>query len=348
MLRIEPDEKIGNPDTRSMPLGLHLENLLNALGYDGPRPRRQYMCLCPAHEDRTPSLSVRATDDGKILLHCFAGCRTSEIVRTLGLTLRDLMPSGPGKAVTGHRPASQSRPAKASARNGQRGKLGRIVAEYEYRDADDRLICQVVRYEPKAFRQRSQRNGEWIWSIHGIRPPLYRLPELLRAPVDAWVFIVEGEKDVEALRCIGLTATCNIHGAGKWRVEYNHWLTNRRVCILPDNDEAGRQHARSVAQQLMGITLHVQILELPELAAKGDVSDWLAQGGDAKKLIRLANQTPSIPCGYLPATGVAVPSAARAMPRLQTSALPHCPISGRKMTSAESAYQPISHESVPR
>lgn len=50
---------------------------------------RSHMALCPAHEDREPSLSVGPGDDG-ILVHCFAGCTPEEICRALGFTLRDL------------------------------------------------------------------------------------------------------------------------------------------------------------------------------------------------------------------------------------------------------------------
>lgn len=45
---------------------------------------------CPAHADRNPSLSVRLCDDGRVLLHCFAGCEPAGIVRALGLEMRDL------------------------------------------------------------------------------------------------------------------------------------------------------------------------------------------------------------------------------------------------------------------
>ncbi len=57
------------------------------------------------------------------------------------------------------------------------------------------------------------------------------------------VFIVEGEKDADTLASLGLVATTNPGGAGKWRREYNGYLASRKVIILPDNDEAGENHA---------------------------------------------------------------------------------------------------------
>jgi len=52
----------------------------------------QWMARCPAHEDRSPSLSVGLRDNGCILLHCFAGCATSDVLAAVGLTLADLFP----------------------------------------------------------------------------------------------------------------------------------------------------------------------------------------------------------------------------------------------------------------
>ena len=54
-----------------------------------------HIARCPAHDDRSPSLSVKLADDGRILLHCFAGCDVEEICASLGLRLADLMPDSP-------------------------------------------------------------------------------------------------------------------------------------------------------------------------------------------------------------------------------------------------------------
>jgi CHC2-type zinc finger protein len=59
------------------------------------RNGRGWTARCPAHEDRTPSLSVREGDDGRILVHCFAGCTADKITAALGLRLSDLYPGPP-------------------------------------------------------------------------------------------------------------------------------------------------------------------------------------------------------------------------------------------------------------
>ena len=56
----------------------------------------QWQARCPAHDDRTPSLSVSVGPDGKVLLHCHAGCGISAVLSALGLTAHDLFPERSG------------------------------------------------------------------------------------------------------------------------------------------------------------------------------------------------------------------------------------------------------------
>ena len=170
----------------------------------------------------------------------------------------------------------------------RRAPRGRTVATYPYVDERGELLFEVVRKEPKDFQQRQpDRKGGWRWNLHGVRRVPYRLPELLSAPADAAVFILEGEKDVDALRSIGLTATCNPCGAGKWRPEYSAHLPGRKVVIISDADEPGRRHADDVVRHLLPVAGSLRRLELP---AK-DASDWLAAGGSKDELLRLVDAT---------------------------------------------------------
>lgn len=54
----------------------------------------RWLAKCPAHDDRSPSLSVREADDGRTLLTCFAGCDAGAVAGAVGMTLRDLFPAG--------------------------------------------------------------------------------------------------------------------------------------------------------------------------------------------------------------------------------------------------------------
>ena len=183
--------------------------------------------------------------------------------------------------------------------NGNGESCGRfnIVAEYDYRDRDGKLLFQVVRLSPKQFVQRRpDGNGGWIWKTAGVEKVLYRLPELIAAPL-ATVFVPEGEKDVEALRQRLLVATCNpggaeTKGASKWLPGMSDSLRGRDIVVLPDNDEAGEKHAANIVRSLEGKAKSVRVVRLPGLPDKGDVSDWLAAGGTAEELERLAKEVP--------------------------------------------------------
>ncbi|MBI5184882.1 MAG: AAA family ATPase [Nitrospinae bacterium] len=146
-----------------------------------------------------------------------------------------------------------------------------------------KLLYQVVRYNPKSFSQRRpDGKGGWIWNLEGITPTLYHLSEVLKAET---VYICEGEKDVDNLRSLGLTATCNSGGAGKWRKEYAESLKDKDVAIFPHNDTPGQQHGQDVARSLCGIAKSVKVVTLPGLPEKGDVSDWIeARKGEGKDL----------------------------------------------------------------
>lgn len=164
----------------------------------------------------------------------------------------------------------------------------KIDTTYAYEDEKGHVLFEVVRFEPKDFRQRQpDGKGGWDWSIKDVRQVPYRLPQLLAADPDAWVFIVEGEKDVLRLESVGLVATCNAGGAGKWPAELSKHFTCRRVVILPDNDEPGRKHASKVCSELSGVAAEVRVLCLPGLPPKSDVSDWIDAGGTIERLLEL-------------------------------------------------------------
>lgn len=165
----------------------------------------------------------------------------------------------------------------------------KVVATYAYRDEAGALLFQVVRFEPKTFRQRGP---DGTWSVKGVRQVPYRLPELLERLEGATVFIVEGEKDADRLAAMGLCATTNAGGAGKWPEVLNEHFIGADVVIIPDADAPGREHAAKVARNLRDVAASVRIVELPNLPLKGDVSDWLDAGGTVDELNRLADAAP--------------------------------------------------------
>jgi len=238
-------------------------------------PGGKLKACCPAHDDHNPSLSVAPGDDGRILLTCFADCSFEEIAAALatkGFPKADLFPPSPDKSLNG-------KPKK------------KIIATHDYTDEHGELLYQAVRYEPKGFTQRRpDGNGGWIYKLNGTKRVLYRLPEVTRAvKAGQMVYIVEGEKSADAVRALGLVATTNSGGVGQWRKSYGKTLDGIPVVVIPDNDKVGRNHAEKVARSVwMGGAQSVKILDLPGLADKGDVFDWLANGGDKDQLEKLA------------------------------------------------------------
>ncbi len=234
---------------------------------------------CPAHEDRTASLSITPGDDGKTVMYCHAGCANPAILGAVGLHERDLFPE---KTTT----------TKA-----------RIVAEYQYVDEHGAHLFDVLRFEPKDFRQR---RADGVWKMSGVRRVLYHLDTLQGQSI---VYVVEGEKDADRLRAIGLPGTTPPGGAAKWKPEYVEQLkaaSIEHVVILPDHDEPGRAHADAVARACHAAKLQVKVVALPDLPAKGDVSDWLDAGHTKAELIALVKATALyVPSAAVPAAGTA-------------------------------------------
>jgi putative DNA primase/helicase len=161
------------------------------------------------------------------------------------------------------------------------------VIEYVYRLADGDPYLRVSRTPDKRFWQSHWDGSAWInFKPDGPKIP-YLLPELVAAPVDAPVFVCEGEKDADRLAGHGLVATTASEGAGRWTADLNQWFGGRTVFVLADNDSTGQKHARQVADNLFGVAAAVRIVNLPGLPEKGDVSDWLNAGNQASELVDL-------------------------------------------------------------
>lgn len=81
-----------------------IENLISRLSGAKSTGRDRWVARCPAHEDKSPSLAVRAMPDGRILLHCFAGCDTDAVLGAVGLTFAELFPEPLTREPQGLRP----------------------------------------------------------------------------------------------------------------------------------------------------------------------------------------------------------------------------------------------------
>lgn len=89
------------------------DNLLQHLQKIKRTGEGRWLACCPAHDDKSPSLSIRETNDGKVLVHCFAGCSVYEILSAVGMEMTDLFP--PHESEYGkHFTKSERRPIPAA------------------------------------------------------------------------------------------------------------------------------------------------------------------------------------------------------------------------------------------
>ncbi|MEI8045093.1 MAG: toprim domain-containing protein, partial [Verrucomicrobiota bacterium] len=230
-----------------------------------------WQARCPAHEDGRASLSLSQASDGKLLVHCHAGCTPEAVCAALGLTLADLFPT-------------------ATKRSGSKSTL---TTACDYTDEAGVLLFQVCRFEPKDFRQRRPDGTGWTWSTRDVRKVPFHLPQLLAAVAEGrTVYVCEGEKDVLAVERAGFPATCNPGGAGKWRDDYSAHFRAAQVVVVADKDEPGRSHAQQVAGKLAGIAANVKIIELPDTNGQPvkDAADFFAAGGTAADFKAICEQ----------------------------------------------------------
>lgn len=267
------------------------------MGRPGTRPRGDELdFVCPVCPDTNGSAGWNRRAGVWKCLQCGNKGHTTDLAQRLGLR------------VDPNPPAATAAPARRANFN--------VVAAYDYRDRNGHLLFQVCRLDPKDFRQRRpdpEKPSGWTWK-KGEQQVLYRLPELLAST--GRVYLVEGEKDVDTLAGLGLTATTAPEGATsprlesttgvdtkqapkwlpdywkwceehrvvehpvqpKWRPEFTETLRGRDVVIIRDYDAAGFNHATGVACYLHGEAKSVRILDLPNPDKPGfDVSDWIAR-----------------------------------------------------------------------
>jgi len=237
---------------------------------------------CAAHEHDDKHLCV-SLDTARQLWHCNDCDTGGTIIDWLMISENLTVGQALAKLDVGHRepykPFSPPRgvqtpptpPKRATDPSPAQGKPSQ---EYTYTDINGEMVYQVVRMEPKSFRQRRNVDDQWVWNMDGVARVLYRLHTLPHAQE---IWITEGEKDVDSLVALGFVATCNVGGAGKWMDSYSEYLKNKDVVICGDTDKAGQAHVKLVSESLAGHAKSVRIIKLPGVK---DVSDFIATGPD--------------------------------------------------------------------
>lgn len=276
--------------------------------------------MCPACD--TGQLWLSVADEGQLIFRCYPrhssepACRSDAVIRSIGLTFLYCYPGWRAKVADIEAKAKEReknpRGGGADVRNKPAGETAVPEGEFQYWDFDPAgkpflsFVVMKKRWSNggKDFPQKrpnpdfdknkpsSKENPEWLWDVKGkCRPCLYRLPDLRAAldkKGDRWVFVVEGEQDVETVRALDLIGTCNPGGTGKWLPAHAEELRGRNVVVIGDDDPVyptvgvspGIEHAKAIARSLIGVATNVRLMVMPKTKPCGDITDWrrLQQG----------------------------------------------------------------------
>lgn len=242
---------------------MELKQILQKFNGNPKKAGDGYNVKCPCHDDGNASLSINEKE-GKILMYCHAGCNTQDIIKKIGLKTSDLF--------------LEEKKENFYTKKGNE--------DFFYTDELGNIKHKSSKYflnGKKCFSQSSFKNGEWIKGVKDTQLFIYNLPKLLewKHKVE-FIAIVEGEKCVEACNKIGVLATTNVGGAGKWDKKYNVWLDDviEKIVILQDNDPAGEKHTQHLKEFFPNAKVVIITPDLP----KGDIADWVEKGGDYEKL----------------------------------------------------------------
>ena len=293
---------------------ISLEQIARAL--NGEIRNGQVLAPGPGHSAVDRSMSVKISDSGDdIIVYSFSGddpIQCKEYARKrCGLTFKR---GGNGRADVDL--AKLMREAIAS----QSRSRGKLIDSYHYTDENGVVRYEVLRYEPKGFRQRRPNgNGQPVWNLDGVERVIYRWPEVLASP-SKQIFVTEGEKDCNRLWETGLPAT-TAQGS-KWTDSCVQALAGYFLVILEDNDAPGHKKALEAARALYPVATGIRIVRLPGLNEGGDVSDWFDAGHTRQEFLDFCNATPD----WHPDSGIPATPTPSSTPATPTAPKPAAPV----------------------
>lgn len=224
-----------------------------------------WVALCPAHDDRAPSLSIDEKD-GKVLLHCMAGCSPEAVVGSVGLTLADLMGDQPMPAKRLEWPATVDSLARA------KGLPVELLRRYGVKDVSDMTEAEklasgvngssgvwIPYYNSDGtiagrtrIRQTLEGKDRFRWAGGAGAPQAYGIQDLEDARREGILCLCEGETDYWSLRAIGVPAL-GIPGAQAIRALPQTALAGIQTAyICQDSDPAGASFASTLGRILAG------------------------------------------------------------------------------------------------
>jgi 5S rRNA maturation endonuclease (ribonuclease M5) len=266
-----------------MQLNEVLSLIYSKTGFEPKTSGKGFIALCPAHEDKNPSLSITKGDDEKILMKCHAGCSFKDICFAIGIEEQKLFPEN----------------IKTNQNKSKR-------TYYPYKDEKGNVIYAKFREYKNGKKTfgfvRRDKNKKPIYNKKGCKNLLYNLPEVINGICnEETIYLVEGEKDANKLIQHKLIATTS-DNTNIWEHEFTKFLEYAHVVILYDYDKTGLKRKDKLCKALYGNVRSLKVIELPGLEYKDkhgeDVSDWLERGNSIQSLLELVKKTPS----YIPKT----------------------------------------------
>jgi hypothetical protein len=265
-----------------------VHELLDAVGAE---PKGARLRQCPAHRDSTPSLSIDVGAHGRALVYCHAGCRTDDVLHSLGLSFAHLYrppPGTPAEHVQDRRLRLDFPPLRSGGRGGPGARGLRLEALHDYGGHVLERWRHPVTGEKEIFWSTQDARGALIPGLRDenggrVRTdqlPLYLEPDIRRAvTAGETVVVCESESSVDALVRAGVTATTWAGGAAQPNLpRLSQVLRGGLVLLVPDNDAPGRACGRRIYRALGPVTAHLAHL----LPAPGqDARDLLARHGPA-------------------------------------------------------------------
>ncbi|WP_158524815.1 DUF3987 domain-containing protein [Microcystis aeruginosa] len=173
------------------------------------------------------------------------------------------------------------------------------TTHYYYPDRDGNPLIRVVRKDDgngkKDFYQQHWDGKQWVKGLGEIKReniPIYRYKGVKQAIANGEsIFIVEGEGKADLLWSLGLPATCNLAGSGKWRETDSKDLEGASVILCPDRDVPGLKHCEAIAKDFPNAQWLYCFPDsplwnhLPE-SRGADLKDWIDEGANKEDIIK--------------------------------------------------------------
>lgn len=241
------------------------------------------LCVCPCHTDKQASLSIAKGRKG-VLINCFAGCKYTDIIESVGLKPKDLFypEENPDKWVT----YIENRENK------------KIQAVYDYTDFQGNYTFSKIRLIPKSFIFGRFEGGLFKYGLGKPRKEIKAIYGDLKAIQkgilnNSLIIVCEGEKDVSNLKEKGFSAAFCVGSCMDWLPDYAEIVKGANLLVIADYDKPGLDFAKRVISDCLPVCKSVRGISFP-ISKGADISDWLNQGGNLEKLLDEVNKIPPL------------------------------------------------------